>query len=148
MANGADFSFLKKLGIGGAQQPNFTGTAGYGPSDVDPRLAAAAGGPGWGSAMAPSTMDAAAKAGKFDDIFNSQLASGIPDMLAEFGKRPETYASDATGQSGQPGMENFEALDPGGGWAGEYAPSGYKDLIADPSIEGYSPNYKKRKRYT
>ena len=146
MANGADFSFLKKLGIGGAQRPNFTGTAGYGPSDVDPHLAAAAGGPGWGSGMAPSTMSS--KGGKFDDIFNSQLMTAIPGMLEEFGKRPETYAADATGQSGQPGRENFEALDPGGGWAGDYAPSGYKDLLTDTSIEGYQPYYKKRKRYT
>ena len=50
------------------ERPNFTGTAGvakydarpgypnYGGALVDPHLAAAAGGPGWGSGMAPSTM--------------------------------------------------------------------------------------------
>jgi len=52
------------------ERPNFTGTAGVAKFDseigpmgavigaglVDPHLAAAAGGPGWGSGMAPSTM--------------------------------------------------------------------------------------------
>lgn len=50
------------------ERPNFTGTVGvakydprpgyanYGGDLVDPHLAAAAGGPGWGSGMAPSTM--------------------------------------------------------------------------------------------
>jgi hypothetical protein len=74
MANGADFSFLKKLGIGGSD-PTQGGTV--------------------GNPMA------------------------------------------TIGQVGY--------INPGGA---EYAPSGYKDLIADPSIEGYRPNYKKRKRYT
>jgi len=46
------------------ERPNFTGTAGYGPSDVDPLLAAYKGGPGWGSAMAPSTMTKVPATGK------------------------------------------------------------------------------------
>jgi len=37
-------------------RPTFAGTVGSGPSDVDPLLAAAAGGPGWGSAMAPNSL--------------------------------------------------------------------------------------------
>ena len=146
MANGADFSFLKKLGIGGSD-PTQGGTVGN-PTAAIGQVGYINPGGAVSQSGRPSIGMGAKQAGRFDDIFNSQLASGLPDMLSEFGKRPETYASDATGQSGQPGMENFEALDPGGGWAGEYAPSGYKDLIADPSIEGYSPNYKKRKRYT
>ena len=64
------------------ERPNFTGTAGYNkPSTVspdyenvlglgrqgalvDPHLAAAAGGPGWGSGMAPSTMTKVPASGK------------------------------------------------------------------------------------
>jgi hypothetical protein len=60
------------------ERPNFTGTAGVAKFDseigpmgavigaglVDPHLAAAAGGPGWGSGMAPSTMTKAPVAGK------------------------------------------------------------------------------------
>ena len=37
-------------------RPTFTGTVGSGPSDVDPHLAAAAGGTGWGSGMAPNSL--------------------------------------------------------------------------------------------
>ena len=37
-------------------RPTFTGTVGSGPSDVDPHLAAAAGGPMWGSGMAPNSL--------------------------------------------------------------------------------------------
>jgi len=37
-------------------RPTFAGTVGYGASQVDPHLAAAAGGPMWGSGMAPNSL--------------------------------------------------------------------------------------------
>ena len=68
--------------LGAPVRPNFSGTAGYNqPATispdynnvlglarrgalVDPHLAAAAGGPGWGSGMAPSTMTKVPASGK------------------------------------------------------------------------------------
>ena len=93
--------------LGAPVRPNFSGTAGYNqPATispdynnvlglarrgalVDPHLAAAAGGPGWGSGMAPSTMTKVPASGKkglsVKNMINAMSKMKAPTGM-DFGK--------------------------------------------------------------
>ena len=89
--------------LGAPVRPNFSGTAGYNqPATispdynnvlglarrgalVDPHLAAAAGGPGWGSGMAPSTMTKVPASGK-KGLSVENMIRAMSELKAPTGK--------------------------------------------------------------